>query len=53
LEHEKEPSLHHQIEILREKLHQQEDITNGDALKISNELDQLILEVMKSGKPKL
>lgn len=53
MEREKiDPSLHRQIEILREKLHEQEDITNGDALKISNELDLLILEVMKSGKAK-
>lgn len=43
-------SLHRQIEILREQLHKQEDITNGDALKLSTELDLLILEVMKSSK---
>lgn len=43
-------SLHRQIEILREQLHKQKDITNGDALKLSAELDLLILEAMKSNK---
>jgi hypothetical protein len=47
-----EHSLHRKIEILREKLHKQEDISNGDALRISNELDLLILEVMKNSKAK-
>lgn len=36
-----------QIEVLREKLHRQTDLTRHDALKVSAELDQLILEVMK------
>lgn len=36
------------IEILREELHQKTNFTGHDALKISTELDQLILEVMKT-----
>lgn len=36
-----------QIEVLREKLHRQTDLTRRDALKVSAELDQLIFEVMK------
>jgi hypothetical protein len=43
-------SLHRQIEMLREQLHRQKDITNGDALKLSAELDLLILEAMKKSK---
>jgi len=36
------------IETLREELHRQTDFTRHDALKISAELDQLILEAMKT-----
>lgn len=42
--------LHQQIEVLREKLHRQKDITHNDALKLSAELDLLILEVMRKNK---
>lgn len=40
--------LFHQIEVLREKLHRQKDITNHNTLKLSAELDLLILEAMKN-----
>lgn len=40
--------LYQEIEFLREKLHRQKDITSGDTLKISAELDQLILKAMRN-----
>lgn len=39
--------LYKRIETLREQLHQQEDFTKHDALKVSAELDRLILKAMK------
>lgn len=41
-------SLFQQIEILRDKLHQEKNLTNHDVLKLSAELDLLILEAMKN-----
>ncbi|MGB4502239.1 MAG: Spo0E family sporulation regulatory protein-aspartic acid phosphatase [Dethiobacteria bacterium] len=40
--------LFQQIEILRDKLHQEKNLTNHDVLKLSAELDLLILEAMKN-----
>lgn len=45
----REQGLFQMIETLREKLHRQEDFTKHDALKVSVELDRLILEAMKEG----
>ncbi len=44
---EVKPNLYQEIEILREQLHKQKDITASDTLKLSAELDQLILRVMR------
>ncbi len=44
---EAKQGLYQEIETLREKLHRQKDITSGDTLKLSAELDQLILKAMK------
>lgn len=45
---EAEQGLYREIETLREKLHKQKDITHGDTLKLSAELDLLILKAMKN-----
>lgn len=47
------PDLNQKIEVLREQLHKQKDITNSDALKLSAELDLLILRVMKNNMAEL
>lgn len=43
-------SIVREIEILREQLHRQKDITNSDTLKLSARLDQLILKVMTKSR---
>lgn len=49
---EAKQGLYQEIETLREKLHRQKDITSGDTLKLSAELDQLILKAMKDKRRK-
>ncbi len=43
--------LFQRIEVLRNKLHRQKDLTRRDTLEVSMELDRLILEAMKNGSP--
>ncbi|NLA25973.1 MAG: aspartyl-phosphate phosphatase Spo0E family protein [Firmicutes bacterium] len=45
--------INQKIELLREQLHKQTDITNSDTLRLSAELDRLIVQVMKKNMAKL